>query len=89
MAVTAGSADGKTKTADSQDFYNQKYDYECSPWTADMAMFALPTDIQFNDMSAAVQGSAGASAAGPNCSTCDMIPNADAKAQCRIALKCK
>lgn len=93
MSTAKPAETNDTPTAYAQDFYNAKYDYQCSPWTADASKFVLPTDITFNDMSSmmpAAGAGAGASASGgPSCSTCDMIPDAGAKAQCRTALKCK
>ena len=93
MSTTKPTETKDTPTADKQDFYNAQYDYQCSPWSADVSVFTLPTDIAFNDMSAMMPpapAGAGASPSGaPSCSSCDMIPDANAKAQCRAVLKCK
>lgn len=90
MAITGQKPEENT-ASNTQDFYHQNYEYQCSPWNADMSLFALPTDITFNDMSAGAKASAGTTAAptGPSCATCDMIPAGEARTQCRTALKCK
>jgi hypothetical protein len=80
---------------------NQKIGYNCSPWSADATLFALPANVKFNDMSAlaapAVTPPAGGSAGTGNvpavgnssqCATCDGLPDAY-KAQCKSALGCK
>ncbi len=30
--------------------FNHKYSYDCNPWTADEAMFAVPSDVVFTDV---------------------------------------
>lgn len=77
---------------------NAQVDYACSPWVADAGMFVLPSTITFQDMSALVPGASSGAPAGAGssvsgsavqCSACDQIPDAAAKAQCRAALSCK
>jgi len=79
---------------------NQKVGYNCSPWSADASLFALPANVKFTDMSAlaapAATPPAGASAgvsgapigSAAQCAACDSVPAAY-KAQCRTALGCK
>jgi len=66
---------------------------DCKSWTADESKFELPQSVTFNTVSS-MQIRAGASEAGSSagvnatCSQCDMIPNDEAKKQCRAALNC-
>lgn len=75
---------------------NKQMDYQCSTWTVDASLFAAPTDVQFQDMSAMVENTgttmeADSAATMPNkqeiCAACDQAP-AEAQAQCKAALNC-
>jgi hypothetical protein len=64
--------------------------FSCSSWVANASMFALPTDIEFQDISASVEAAAGAGAnvQGMQCSACAQISDPVGQAQCRQALGC-
>jgi hypothetical protein len=64
--------------------WDQKFAYDC-----DQSKFTPPTDVSFMDVSAAFDASVNASGQVNKCGTCDMIPDAAAKAQCKTALGCK
>ena len=93
MKMPQTETGGKDSAMNHQDFYNQDYDYTCEPWTTDASMFAVPSDVTFNDMShmmpPATPSSAAGAPAGLNCAMCDQAPTAEAKAACRSALKCQ
>ncbi|MBC7836487.1 hypothetical protein H7X87_01770 [Acetobacteraceae bacterium] len=75
---------------------NADTDYSCNPWVADESVFAVPTNITFQDMSAiAPPGAAGASGgtsvsgSAEQCAACDQASNEGTRAQCKAALQCK
>lgn len=69
---------------------NQEYDYECSSWNPDQAMFTPPSDVEFVDMSAMMDSAIDAmGGAGAMCAQCDAITDPNAKVQCRAALNCQ
>jgi hypothetical protein len=77
---------------------NMKTDYSCKRWSPDDSKFSLPASVTFTDLSAFVPGAAagagasagaGAGGAGASCAQCNVITDANAKAQCRVALKCQ
>jgi len=102
MTATPVNRNENAPTAAKQGFNsNQKIGYNCSSWSADATLFALPANVKFNDMNAlaapAVTPPAGASAGTGNvpavgnssqCAACDSVPAAN-KAQCKVALGCK
>ena len=68
------------------------YDYKCSSWTPDAAMFTLPIDVSFNTLNIPTQpgdppepANNGSEA---QCAYCDSLTG-DNKSQCLTALKCK
>ncbi|HYV33671.1 MAG TPA: hypothetical protein VE973_02390, partial [Candidatus Limnocylindria bacterium] len=72
-----------------------KYNYNCSPKSADDSMFQVPSNITFSDMSAMMQNagmsasssaSSSASIKAQQCAACDSA--GDNKAACLSALKC-
>jgi len=77
---------------------DKKVDYHCSPWSADVSKFVLPTAVTFQDMAAMMQGAMKGSGApsvpssmqgnAMQCKTCDQLPAAQ-KGACRTALKCQ
>lgn len=79
--------------------YDKKVDYHCEPWNPDMSVFELPANVSFMEFtpptsegSQSVNASGSASVSVPPsdaCAACDSLPNAQAKQQCRVALKCK
>jgi hypothetical protein len=75
--------------------------YNCAPWSVDASVFALPTGVEFMDMSAQMEqlknmmpAGAGASGSGSadvkamQCAACDQAPG-EAREQCRVALGCE
>ena len=77
------SADTEATTNSSQGVDpNKAFDFNCSPWSTDNSMFALPTTVKFTNFSkVAVPGAAN------QCSVCDTL-SGEEKTQCRTALKC-
>ena len=72
-----------------QDMYKTSYDYHCSAWTADVAKFVLPTDIQFKEMTIPkAPANAGVAPTGMSCSMCDQAPAGPARDQCKKSLHC-
>ncbi|MEN9649742.1 MAG: hypothetical protein RL094_709 [Candidatus Parcubacteria bacterium] len=78
---------------------NEPFDYTCADWSPDATKFVLPTTIKFTDFSKMMGGAAMSATATVNaqgsvkgaassCSSCDKLP-AEAKSQCRVALKCQ
>lgn len=49
IAIAEGST-AETSPATQSFDYNQKLDYDCKPWTSDVAKFTLPTDITFTEI---------------------------------------
>ncbi len=89
--VTTIYNDGNGTTTDSgsPDIYNSNVNYTCEPWTPDTSIFAPPSSVEFNDLSAMTQGSASAGGYSlPNCSVCDMVQG-EQREQCRVAMKCQ
>lgn len=79
---------------------DQNYDFDCKPWSPDTSFFTPPTDIEFTDFSQQMEqmkqmqqpsqngDTSGAQPTAANCSVCDQVPDASAKAQCREAMGC-
>lgn len=89
MSATQSSSSGSSQQGID---VNKKVDYNCSPWSVDASLFVVPTSITFSDMSAMMQGSAGAGAsAGGNAAQCQACASlsGSAQAQCKAALGCK
>lgn len=78
-------------------------EFACQAWTVDNSRFTVPTTIQFMEVNANVNVGAGATVGGSGvsgsasgsasvkaqqCASCNMIPDAAAKAQCLAALAC-
>lgn len=81
---TTTSSSSSTPTTESSRFdLNQKVDLRCSPWTVDDSVFALPTNIKFNDLESMMQNPSMNSI---HISTCDQISDPTAKAACISAL---
>ncbi len=71
---------------------NQKYDYSCSAWVTDSAIFELPANIAFTDMSKLAvpttkDNATETSTKEQQCSACDAAPESY-RAQCKQALGC-
>lgn len=82
---------GATPTSDETVSLDQELTYECVDWRVDESKFVIPTDIEFRDMTALMQPSATPTAGGSTanqCGLCDLVAEADAKAECKAALKC-
>lgn len=84
--------------------YDQKVKTVCGGWSPDATVFAPPANVEFMDLGALMQGLGGlpqapgagagvapkmpAGSPAGQCAVCDEIPDADGKAQCRVALGC-
>jgi hypothetical protein len=89
--MEGGDVQGGETSGSQQYDPTKQVDYNCSPWSIDESKFTLPSNVQFTDMSQQMQQLQAPSSAGgiqPNCSMCDSIPDASAKAQCRASLHC-
>jgi hypothetical protein len=89
------SVDVPDDTASSEDDLTDFFDddtiqYECSKWNADNEMFIPPSDIEFQDISAAVMEIQDATAGIGNlqCDTCNQIPEGQGREECLKALGC-
>lgn len=72
-----------------QNPYNSNYSYSCSAWSADTSEFDLPSGITFMTMPSSSTSGNASSAAGPSCSSCDMVPAGEQRDQCKAALHCQ
>lgn len=54
----ATSSAGENRNANANVALDQKVDYSCSPWTKDDTKFAVPTTVNFVDVSAMMKGAA-------------------------------
>lgn len=101
MAIneTPAGTDGETPDQQAIDL-NQEYSYKCANWSTDESVFELPSNINFSDISAMMKGLAPTNPESGNgsqgeetlkaqqCSACNAIPDATAKAQCLASLGC-
>jgi hypothetical protein len=63
--------------------------YVCSAWIVDNSLFALPTDVDFSDMSTLMPSTApGQTTVTSQCSFCDSLSGTQ-KAECLSALNCE
>jgi hypothetical protein len=78
------SSQGNASSQPSDQFDN-KANFDCSPWTADESVFAIPQNVSFTDQSALLNNLKNnvPKAPGNACAVCDSIPDATAKAQCK------
>lgn len=69
---------------------DEEVDYTCNNWDKDDSKFTPPSDIVFIDMSFNLTENEESGEMSPEtkCSTCDLIPDEKAKAQCRAAMGC-
>ncbi len=65
----------------------QEYDYSCSPWIEDASIFAVPTDIEFVDLSE--QTNKMMQNTNSMCAACDYIEDAGAKSECKTQFSCE
>jgi hypothetical protein len=81
----ADNSDQGTKTPPADNQFDSKANFDCSPWTADESVFAIPQGVTFTDQSAALNNLKNSVPQTPGnaCAVCDSIPNAEAKAQCK------
>lgn len=69
---------------------DENVDYECRSWNVDNSKFSLPSDVEFQDMTAFQANMEASMGAGANqCAACDMIGDANAKASCKAAMGCE
>ena len=86
---TAEKAAGNTQTGTGD--LNQEVNLNCSPWIVDSSKFAVPTNIQFTDMSSFIPKTSASPSTKTETETqgqspCDQIADAAAKAACVKAL---
>lgn len=86
---TAEKAAGNTQTGTGD--LNQEVNLNCSPWIVDNSKFAVPTNIQFTDMSSFLPKTSASPSTKTGTQTqeqspCDQIEDASAKAACVKAL---
>ncbi len=64
---------------------NEEYDYKCVPWVPNNSKFTPPTDVEFTDLTQAMQQFQQQSeqAGQDACAICDSIPDATAQAECK------
>lgn len=69
---------------------DEAVDFVCADWDVDVSVFALPAGVEFQDMSAMMDGlmQMGEMDVQMQCAACDQIPDTAAQAQCRSALGC-
>lgn len=70
---------------------DQELTYTCIDWRVDESKFVIPTDIEFRDMTAFMKPATSPTTGGSTanqCGLCDLVTEADAKAECKAALKC-
>ncbi len=89
----------KSNGSINMDQFTKEFNYNCLPWIVDNSIFALPQGITFMTMgggmtspttNGAVMPTGGVAPSGTQqCAACEQIPNASAKAQCKVALHCK
>ena len=76
---------------DKQGAVSEDTEFTCSAWSVDESKFALPSGVEFMDMSAQIEAATGASGdvsvKAQQCAACGNLP-ADAKEQCLAALSC-
>jgi hypothetical protein len=73
----------------SENQLDDKTDFDCSSWSVDESLFAVPTDVNFTDQ-AAVMNSIKSKIEQKNqnmCDVCGSIQNTEAKRQCEEACK--
>ncbi len=99
------SASGNSPANQAAIDINEKSDFHCEDWTVDQSLFTLPTDTQFQDMSAMMKSlpqagtptSASADMSGQTGMTTEQMAQmcgacdsaGEGKEQCRAALGCK
>lgn len=106
---TEGQAQGMKMTVSSMDDFsdapdeqkgsvnlNQQVDYSCGVWVVDPTVFEVPTNVEFQDLSAIMEQTqqvvqeaqeADADSETQQCEACDSLPDS-AKNSCRQALGC-
>ena len=91
--------DMDTSTDETQQEYyeglNKEFDYDCTSWTANEAMFNPPSDVEFVDMTAMIKNLQEQVETGDMggmkdaaCAACNMMPTASEKEECLANLGC-
>lgn len=82
-----GDSAGNTSTGISED---DTYNFDCRPWTVDDTRFVPPTTIDFVDLSAQIEEMQEQvqDTLQAQCTTCEQIPDATARAACLQNLGC-
>ncbi len=89
---TQAMADKAAQDSQKPDF-NQKFNYDCSPWIVDAKMMVLPVDITFTTFTIPViptgtTGKTGTINNSSACVACDGLPAGEAKTACLTQLGC-
>ena len=68
---------------------NEEMTMDCNPWPVDAGKFAMPSNVEFMDLGAAMggMGAGGVDMKAMQCAACDQAP-AEEQAQCRQVLGC-
>jgi hypothetical protein len=64
------------------------YDYNCSPWITDEALFEVPSDIEFTDLSETLKNF-GSTNENSMCAACDYAQSEEDRVACRQRLGCQ
>lgn len=83
-SLEAKQATSSGQTSSSMDS-DKKMDFSCAAWTVDNAVFSLPKDVKFTEISQ--EGITGPNNKTSQCASCDSLPET-AKVQCKSALGC-
>jgi len=93
MNLTAAKSAASNAQANQAVNMNQQVDMQCGAWTVDDSKFAVPTNIQFRDMSTLLQGAGPQVTTAPQTGTqtgaspCDQIPAGAARTACLNAMQ--
>ena len=79
--------EGQAETNASVRAMNERIDYDCSAWRVDKSKFVLPKNVNFRDFGVEMEKMQDQMKG--MCSSCDQIPDAEARAECRKNLGCE
>ena len=97
MEIAPGEEDELFSDDNSTVPMDENTTYNCVPWSVEGSKFAVPAEIEFIDLGAQLESMSNIEVKGTfdasslkaqQCSACEQIPDASAKAQCRAALSC-
>ena len=78
------------KDDNGMDMHDEEFDYNCEPWKVASSKFALPSDVEFQDISAQVEkiDEAMNTMQDMKCDACNQVPAGPARDQCLQAMGC-